>query len=178
MTNTIEKQRNGINIYNLSANQIFKIYKNCLGLHCIAVHCHHSSSLFKSSSMLHSSLSQFSQRQSSVQEVSCLAQLQRRESHPVLHRQRSSFNASSEWSWQDRHSTATHSRIHLEYQALLLSLHPRRGIIIEPWVCADIKQQTWEVVAPCSCLDFSSTCPIWHLWQFSITVVHAAHKPL
>ena len=26
----------------------------------------------------------------------------------------------------------------------------------------------WKVVAPCSCLDFFSTCSIWYRWQFSI----------
>ena len=66
ITNTIKKPRNVINIYNLSANHIFKIYNNYIPLQCITVHCHHSSSSFKSSSMLHSSLSQFLQTQFST----------------------------------------------------------------------------------------------------------------
>ena len=45
--------------------------------------------------MLHASLSQFSQRQSSVQEVPCLEHLQRPEPYHFFHRQRSSSNASS-----------------------------------------------------------------------------------
>ena len=49
--------------------------------------------LFKSSSKLHISLSEFSQRPSSIQEVPFLAQLQRSEPHHVLRPQRSSSNA-------------------------------------------------------------------------------------
>ena len=74
----------------------------------------------------------------------------------------------TEWSRQERHSTATHRRTPLEHQALLLSLPPRRGIVNVPWVCADIKMQMWDVVTPCSFLHFSSTCPIWHRWKFSM----------
>ena len=159
-------------IYNLSANHIFKIYKNGIGLHCITEHCHHSR--FHSNRLPCCISHYHSFHWDKVQYKKFLVSHTCNVLNHILSCIRSgvvpTFHLAqvTECSWQYRHSTATHTRIPVEHHALLLSLPSIRGICIEPWICADIKLQMLEVVAPCSCLDIATICPTWHPWLFWI----------